>query len=649
MPRGMAPDDVYELTGAVEPRLSPDGRTVAYAVWGVDREENDYRGAVWLAAVDGSFPPRQLTSGRKRDTAPRWAPGGTGLAFLSNREHERHQLYVIPVAGGEPRCLTGLDEAVKEHAWSPDGTRLAFAARVRGPDWEEQDERRRRPRRIRRLQFTLDDVGWTSDRRQQLFSVPADGSAEPSQLTEGDFEHRSPAWSPDGSRIAFVSSRGDDWDVDLGEDVFVVGADGGEPVQVTPEGAHTCDAPDWSPDGARIAFRFSPSTRHDWPYHTRIAVVDVSTREMRVLTESLDRRCETFPDVRGPVWDGDRIVFLVEDRGNVHLYAVAADGSVGPELLVGGELAVTGFDARGGALVHTASTPTSLSELYAGGRRLSDAGRPFAEARELAPPERFTAVSEDGSEVDAWIVRPAGFEPGRRYPALLNVHGGPFTQYGHGFFDEFQVYAGAGYAVLYSNPRGSSGYSEAWGRAIRGPANEGPGWGTVDYQDLMAVVDEALRRYDFLEPERLGVMGGSYGGFMTSWIVGHTDRFRAACSERAVNNLLSAYGSSDLFWIFAGMFGAHPWEEPDAWLRHSPTTYAADITTPLLILHSENDLRCDVEQAVHLFTILRLLRRDVELVRFPAESHELSRSGSPAHRVMRLELILEWFDRHLKG
>jgi dipeptidyl aminopeptidase/acylaminoacyl peptidase len=244
-------------------------------------------------------------------------------------------------------------------------------------------------------------------------------------------------------------------------------------------------------------------------------------------------------------------------------------------------------------------------------------------------------------------MRPLGFKPERRYPVLLNVHGGPFSQYGNKFFDEFQVYARAGYVVLYSNPRGSSGYSEEWGRAIRGPIVEGPGWGTVDYEDVIAVVDEALQRFDYCDPERLGVLGGSYGGYMTTWIVGHTDRFQAACSERACNDLLLQWGSADIGWVFRGYWGAHWFEAPDVYRKMSPTTYAQEITTPLLILHSEEDLRCPIGNAEELFTILRLLKRDVEFVRFPAESHELSRSGSPAHRVMRFETILDWFADHL--
>ena len=231
-------------------------------------------------------------------------------------------------------------------------------------------------------------------------------------------------------------------------------------------------------------------------------------------------------------------------------------------------------------------------------------------------------------------MRPAGFEPGKRYPAVLTIHGGPFSQYGTAFFDEVQVYSGGGYVVLFSNPRGGSGYSEEHARAIRGPVNgAGPGWGTRDYDDVMAVVDTALETFDFIDPERLGVIGGSYGGFMTSWIIGHTNRFKAAVSERAVNNLVSMFGSSDLFWVFERQFGGPMWENVDVYLERSPSTYAQQIDTPVLVLHSEQDLRCNIEQGEHLFTLLRLLGKDVELVRFPAESHELSRGGSPIHRV----------------
>jgi dipeptidyl aminopeptidase/acylaminoacyl peptidase len=646
----MRPEDVYQLTEVAEPRIAPDGNRVAYEVWRIDQEASEYRSAIWLASLDGSFEPRQFSAGEKRDGSPRWSPDGRRLAFVSDRGPDKTppQLYVMPADGGEPRRLTDEKEGVEGIVWSPDSTRIAYAMRVRDPAYDEESDAKRAPRRFTRLFYKLDSVGWTGDRRKHVFAVDVEGG-EPRRLTDGDCEDGDPAWAPDGRRVLFSGLRGERWDVELIGRLFSVDAtDGGEPEQLTGDD-DSCSMPSFSPDGSRLAYRFMVEDGTH-PHHGQIGVMASDGSGARLLTTSLDRSCETFPHMREPVWDGDRILFTIEDGGNIHLYAVAADGSSEPELLVGGEQQVIDFDARDGTIVYTATAHTQPTELFAGTeqRRLTDHTRAFAEGRELVEPERFSAVSKDGTEVDAWVVRPAGFEEGKRYPVLLSIHGGPFAQYGTGFFDEFQVYAGAGYAVLFSNPRGGSGYSEEWGRAIRGPiGGVGPGWGTVDYEDVMAAVDTGLEQFDFLDPDRLGVLGGSYGGYMTSWIVGHTNRFKAALSERAVNQLVSAFGSSDLFWIFERQFGGSMQEHMDAWLGMSPTMYVDAIETPMLLVHSETDLRCDVEQAEHLFTLLRLQGKEAELLRFPAESHELSRSGSPLHRVQRFEAILEWFGRYL--
>jgi dipeptidyl aminopeptidase/acylaminoacyl peptidase len=443
--------------------------------------------------------------------------------------------------------------------------------------------------------------------------------------------------------------RGDRWDVEFNEALYELelGSEGAEPKRLT-QPDESAGSASFSPDGAHIAYIHFPEDG-TFPHHGQIAVIKADGSDRSILTTALDRQCAPYPLAREPVWDGDRIAFGVEDGGNVHLYTVAADGSGEPELLVGGEQSTGLFDLVDGALVYTASTHHRPHELFgADGQRITSVCDDFVAGRELADVERFTGISADGTEVDAWLVRPPDFDEGKSYPTLVTIHGGPFSQYGTGFFDEVQVYAGAGYCVLFSNPRGGSGYSEEWGRAIRGTGNgDGPGWGSVDYEDVMGVVDTALERFPFLDADRLGVLGGSYGGYLTSWIVGHTKRFKAALSERSVNHLVSAFGSSDLFWVFERQFGGPMWENVDEWLRMSPATYARDMDTPLLIVHSETDLRCNIEQGEHLFTLLRLLGKEVEMLRFPAESHELSRSGAPIHRVQRFEAILEWFGRYL--
>jgi dipeptidyl aminopeptidase/acylaminoacyl peptidase len=650
--RPMVPEDLLRIRFAGDPQLHPDGRRIAFVVTTLSEERDEYLSTIWIVDVEGG-DPRPFTRGSRRDTAPRWSPDGRWLAFVSEREKKgKGQLHVMPADGGEAVRLTDLKPGVTSPAWSPDGRWIAFVSRVGGweePEDEEERERSKPPRVIDVLKYKSNGVGFVHDRPQQVFVVAADGGpARP--LTRGAFENHHPTWSPDGRQVAFVSARHAERDEDGAADVFVMSIDGGEPRQVTrTEGPVSWPA--FSPDGRTIAYvgHSYPRdvSRHQWLY-----AVPTGGGKPVCLTASLDRHCEPMMGALGPQWLGKTgaLVFQVEDEGDVPLYRVGTAGGGAPERVIGGTRQVTAFSVSGdGALVAFAATDdTSPPEIFicradgTGARQLTDLNHDWKAEVARSWPERFR-FERAGFIVDGWVMPPFGRQVGRRYPALLNVHGGPTTQYGHRFFDEFQVYAGAGYAVVYVNPRGSRGYSEAFARAVVGD------WGGGDYADLMAGLDEALRRFDFLDPARLGVMGGSYGGFMTSWIVGHTDRFRAACSERAVNAMWSMYGTSDIgFWFQeAHALGRPPWEDLKWYLERSPLSYARDIRTPLLIVHSESDLRCPMEQAEQLYVALKKLKRTVRFVRFPDEDHELSRSGRPRHRLARFRILLEWFAEHL--
>ena len=650
---GMRPDDLFAVAWVGDCDLSADGRHVAFVVTRLDRATDRARSAIWLAAAEGG-EPRPFTAGEGRDTAPRWSPDGRWLAFLAERGEGPPQLWLIPADGGEARRLTHLPLGAGVPVWSPDGTRLAFAARTGTPP--DPDPARARPfRRIPGFKYRHDGDGFVYDRRRHLYVIAVEGRAEPRQLTDGDWDDTQPAWAPDGAALAFVSARHPGRDQGRDTDLWVVPAGGGEPRRLT-ETAGICAAPAWSPDGRTIAHLFQPR----YPANATLRLVDAAGGRLRPVDPGFDRHSGVGPslsDSVAPVWRPDgSLITSAQDRGSVALIAAREGeptGWLGRGAHVVHAHAVAPRAGRAGLAALVLSTATrpaevELLDLATEARRpLTRLNAAWLETVTLPAPERLVVSTAPGVEVDAWILPPAGFDAtsGRRYPVLLNIHGGPFSQYGDGFFDEFQVYAGAGYGVVFSNPRGSSGQDTAFARALIGDL------GGPDYRDVMAAFEAALARMPWADPARLGVMGGSYGGFMTSWIVGHDHRFAAAVSERALNDWYSFQGESDIGSYFTQEYlgpRARIQDDVQAMLRQSPLTYARAIRTPLLILHSENDLRCPIGQAELLWTVLRQEGKDVEFVRVPDETHELSRSGRPSHRVARFELLLAFFGVRLK-
>lgn len=633
---------------AAAPAVSPDGQRIAFVVGTVDVDLNETGTRVWLAGPEGA--PVPVTAG-PHDASPTWSPDGRHLLFTSSRgekgsPQEGHAtLHVLPVEGpGETRTVCTMPDGIEDPKFSPDGRWIAFGSRTRDARYEAKDERWQAPRKIETFFTRLDNEGWVFDRPQHLYVIAANGTGEARNLTPGDYQHEGVSWLTDSSGVVTAAARHDGWDRDLAEDLFVIPLDGAPRALTKRTGNYSF--PSVSPDGTRVAFlgHDDPLT---YPQNMRVGVVGIDGGDHEWASTALDRTFMATAGVRAPVWvDDATLLATAEDRGETHLYRLAADASSEPERLTSGAITVASFDARGGRIALQQATVEHPSEIVTLDGPVTQLTTSFLGW------ERFAVPTADGTgEIDAWIMRPADFQPRRKYPVLLNVHGGPFTQFGETFFDEAQMQAAAGFVVLMSNPRGGSGRDTAWGQSILGPQHPvtpGSGWGSVDVDDVLAVLEGALARYKFCHPKRVGMLGGSYGGYMATMLAGrYSDRFRAICSERAVNNMLSEEWSADIGTVFRVEHGPSHLDAPEEYARMSPIGYVRDIDVPMLLLHSENDLRCPISQAEELFVALRLLDKDVTFYRFPGEGHELTRSGSPLHRVMRAEIVLDWFTEKL--
>lgn len=711
MPRPAAPDDLYRLTVPTDPRLAPDGRSVTLTVATVAPDFDGYRRAIELVDVSAGSS-RRLTLGFRHDHHPRPSPDGRTLAFLSDRRlyaedppagvdrdpakrEDGTQVHLLPVDGGEARRVTDLPRGVDGLWWSPDGSRMLVSTTSVAAD-RRQDARRRRVaqpdpgrpprsdiRYLDRLSYLANGKGFVDDRVSHLWVVDV-ASGEASQLTRGRTSESSPAWSPDGTRIAFAADRRSDADTSFRSDVWVVDVATGRTTRITGGGGYFY-APAWLPDGRTLAilghrFPAGAGSRADiWLFAADGS--DVRRDGGRNLSGVHDlmpgatMNSDMTPggaDRVIPTVDGRGILFTAPIRGAYELWRIAVeDGAV--ERLTEGRHFISAFDAAPGPrgttrvalLIATATSPADVHvvDVPAGRvrgplepRRLTDLHRDLLEEVALVEPEeRWSEV--DGRSIQGWYYPPipaaaaghGGARPTRRRaarggpaPLVLEIHGGPHTLYGYAPIWEWQVLAGQGIGVYAANPRGSEGYGQAFNAANRGD------WGDGPMRDVLAGVD-ALVAEGRADPDRLGVTGGSYGGYLTNWIVAHDDRFRAAMTCRTVSDMSNLMLTGDIAsGDWARMeFGARPWEDPDLFVRISPLTYATRIRTPLLIQHGEDDLRTTIAQAESLFTVLRSLGRPVRLMRVPGETHELTRSGTPFRRVAHLGQVRDWFRWYL--
>jgi dipeptidyl aminopeptidase/acylaminoacyl peptidase len=648
--RAVGVDDLEQVKDVSDPRVSPDGAWVAYTVSVPDTAKDQDDTDIWLASWDGKQQLR-LTRSPADEHAARWSPDGRFLAFLSDRDdpHEADQLWLLDRRGGEPERLTTFSGGVSDLAWSPDGRRLALIVTDPDPDAREPGDtssRGAKPIVIDRFQFKEDETGWLGPQHDHihLFDV---ATRKATQLLSGDHDEAAPSWSPDGRSLAFVSRRRPEYDRTDNYDLYVVAATAGaEPRQLTtfagpdmnPEWGSR--APAWSPDGSLIAYLQGGAL--DLLYYgiQSVAVVPAAGGPARVLTKTLDR------NALSPVFsrDGSSVLFLLEGDRVYHLARVpVAGGAV--ERLVEGPRALTDVDlGRDGRMAVASSSSETPGELYAvEGRELRAITRQNADwvrSVRLAPVEEISVRSRDGTEIHGFMVKPADYQPGRRYPTILRIHGGPVWQFYHDFANlDWQVYAAHGYVVLGVNPRGSSGRGEKFATAIFAK------WGQRDAQDVLAAVDWAVAQ-GIADPERLGVGGWSYGGILTDEVIARDQRFKSATSGAGIGNALAGFGTDQYVKEYEAELGT-PWKNLKAYLEVSyPLLHADRIVTPTLFLCGDADWNVPLLNSEQMYQALKSLGRDTQLIVYPGEPHSLKK---PSHRLDRMRRYLAWHGKHLAG
>ena len=646
-------EHVFDLEYAADPQIHPSGEQVAYVRSGMDRMADRRTSRLWIVSADGSRH-RPLTDPDVNASSPRWSPSGDRIAYVASAGDDGAEIFVRWMDTGQTARLTQLDRSPSGLTWSPDGTQLAFSMKVATPDEPfakmpsppEGADWAPRATVIDKVLYRADGGGYLDDGYTHLFVLSADGST-PRQVTSGPYNHGgTSAWTPDGDALIFSANRQDEWQYDpLDSEVHRVDLNTGAITALTsregPDGS-----PALSPDGSRIAY-----TGFDDEYQgyqiTRLYAMNADGSSSEMLTVDLER------DVENPTFsaDGSTIYFQYDDAGTTKLGAIAASGGSVREIATdvggtsigrpypGGSFSV----ATTGAVAFTHTGPHHPADVAitngSGARRLTRLTADLNAQVEFGEVEEFTYTSSlGGEEIEGWIVKPPNFDASKTYPLLLEIHGGPYANYGPRFSAEMQLFAAAGYVVLYTNPRGSTSYGEAFGNAIH---KNYPG---PDYDDLISGVDAVIDR-GYVDEDHLYVTGGSGGGVLTAWIVGKTDRFRAAVSAKPVINWYSLALTTDVYPFFLQYwFSGPPWENLDEYMEHSPISLVGNVTTPTMLLTGEEDYRTPMSESEQYYQALQLEKVETALVRIPGASHGIA--ARPSHLMSKVAHILEWFERH---
>jgi dipeptidyl aminopeptidase/acylaminoacyl peptidase len=674
-------DDLFKFVWIADPQISPDGAQVVFTRVVVNDKQDDYDTSLWMVPTAGSEAPRRLTSGT-RDTSPRWSPDGRRLAFVRSVEREGRaqpsQIYLLALDGGEARPITDVARGATAPVWSPDGARIAFSSITRADDTPAPSAPPAPSalvaplgaRLITSAVYRANGGGWNDPDRPAHIWVADVGSgtavAKARLVTSGKYAESGAVWSRDGSRIFFVSTRVDDpYYLQTDSDLYAVPVGGGEVTKLASIDGSIGNLR-VSPDGASIAF---VGTLHGSPERSFdqadlfITRADGSATPRNLTREydfdinggtGGDQAAPRGGSSRGPIWspDGTSIVVVAGERGDANL--LRFDVATGrPDPVFKGAHSVQSYSvsADGRRFVALVSTQTNIGDLVvlpsvSGGgtpQQITRVNDSLFKTLKVADAEEIAWTSFDGKKIQGWLMHPPDFDRTKKYPLILEIHGGPHSAYGNTFTHEFQWMAAKGYVVLFPNPRGSSNYGQEFGNVIqyRYPGD--------DYKDLMAGVDDVLKR-GYIDAQRLGVTGGSGGGLLTNWTITQTTRFAAAVSQRSIADWYGFWFSADFTLFTPSWFRKAPWDDPADFTARSPITHVAKVKTPLMLVDGDDDLRTPPSDGGEMmFRALKYLKVPTVMVRFPGETHELSRSGKPKHRVERLQHIVGWFDQWLQG